>query len=430
MPLIQPQHPKPKTHRYAGPPRVLLAASVLALALVGLAALAVRGVSVPAPTGPHAVGRTTYRWVDETRPEVMTDDPNDRRGVVVHVWYPAEPVSNAVPAAYLPDYRALRPALTRSREFGALKAWAVGLVHGHALADPPVAAAAGIYPVLIFLPGNHTNAGLYAGLLTDLASHGYIVAAIDHPYDVEAVRLPDGRTAIFPEARWPALAASADAIERYAQFYRQRVDVRASDAVFVLDQLTRLNGGSGQRLSGWLDLTRVGVLGHSVGGVAAPQACQRDRRFLACLNLDGLTGGQPFYPDDYGQGPAQPFLLLTKSAEAPSDETLARWQITRAEWEATTAETDTRVNKLFEMVAAGSYRVTIDGAQHDSFTDGPLLTTAAFGGGRGPARRQLAIERAYVRAFFDHYVRMPGSQAPLTALEGYPEVRFESWGRH
>ena len=44
---------------------------------------------LPDPTGPHAIGRVSYEWVDQDRAEIYSADAEDRRELVVWVWYPA-----------------------------------------------------------------------------------------------------------------------------------------------------------------------------------------------------------------------------------------------------------------------------------------------------------------------------------------------------
>jgi hypothetical protein len=65
-----------------------------------------------------------------------------------------------------------------------------------------------------------------------LASHGYIVAAVDHPYDDIAVRLSDGR--VVKQAKEPAGG------EELLRYQRERVRVRMDDVRFVLDQIMRI----------------------------------------------------------------------------------------------------------------------------------------------------------------------------------------------
>jgi hypothetical protein len=63
----------------------------------------------------------------------------------------------------------------------------------------------------------------------DLASHGFVVVAIDHPYSVAIVVLPDGRTAIQAGSGAPVVP------------FETRVGVHAADLRFALDEMTRLD---------------------------------------------------------------------------------------------------------------------------------------------------------------------------------------------
>src|SRR4030095_9904007 len=55
---------------------------------------------LPAPTGPYAVGRTVFNWVDESRVDLLS--PKGYREIPVWVWYPASPPSDAQKAEWLP----------------------------------------------------------------------------------------------------------------------------------------------------------------------------------------------------------------------------------------------------------------------------------------------------------------------------------------
>ena len=59
-----------------------------------------RAVALPAPTGPYAVGRAAYDWVDPAREDPFVA-PGTRRELLVWVWYPAAPAPGAAPALYL-----------------------------------------------------------------------------------------------------------------------------------------------------------------------------------------------------------------------------------------------------------------------------------------------------------------------------------------
>lgn len=119
----------------------------------------------------------------------------------------------------------------------------------------------------------------------ELASHGYLVAALDHPYDSAAVVLTDGRTI-------RSRTASTGDRDKDTALSAGWTAVRAADLRFVLTQLDRLGRGEiADPLTGRLDTGRVAVAGHSMGGAAALQAARRDRRFDAVMDLDGYPHG-------------------------------------------------------------------------------------------------------------------------------------------
>ena len=136
-----------------------------------------------------------------------------------------------------------------------------------------------------------------------------------------------------------------------------------------------------------MDLSRVAVMGHSLGGISAAQACGASTQFLACLNLDGLQQGGPFSTTVNPEPPDQPFMMNTKEEQLHP-----------------------AIIALFEAVPSGSYRVVILAATHDSFTDGPLLLPSLL-----PLPNQAdeitSHVRAYTLAFFEQSLR--GQPDPL-----------------
>src|SRR6185436_13616693 len=100
------------------------------------------------------------------------------------------------------------------------------------------------YPVVLFSPGNGTNIEFYSSLASEIASHGYIVVGLNHPYDVPAVLLSDGSIAGYDKAQW---ALKPGAHQKYTQ---ERIKVRTQDVLCALDQLTRLNSDSNNPFAG------------------------------------------------------------------------------------------------------------------------------------------------------------------------------------
>lgn len=366
-------------------------------------------VTLPAPTGELAIGEQQLHWTDTAREEELTADGGDDREVTVHLWYPTSTGGSEV-APYVPELDDLKPVLDHDTK----RVWKNVLPH--AVLDAPVLDA-DPFPLIVFSHGNDMIGAQYTFLVEELVSHGYVVAAIDHPYDARAVLLASGSPVGFLEDAWPALPPPADdgapdPDSDYARFYRSRVEVRSADATFVLDTLA-----ADDPLG--VDLERVGFAGHSVGGVTAGQVCMDDARVGACVNLDGDWGGGPFYLQD-GVAFEQPYLMLTKPFEATDDQ-LADWGLMRDEWEALIAA---QRDEYFGAVTGGSWRVVLDGATHESFTDEPYAFAALEGDDTTAAKEKMRIVRAYVLGFFDMTLR----DTP-TALFDSPEdgVTVEAW---
>ena len=50
---------------------------------------------LPKPGGEFMVGTTSFVFIDNSRPETFTPDPDNKRLIYVQVWYPAEPTVGA-----------------------------------------------------------------------------------------------------------------------------------------------------------------------------------------------------------------------------------------------------------------------------------------------------------------------------------------------
>jgi hypothetical protein len=297
---------------------------------------------LPDPTGPYAVGRTVMGWTDTARLEEATDNPDDWREVIVQVWYPAIAGSGDVTGYFL-NLDLISSALIESGEVSALEVWGLRFMRSHSRADAELSNSQSTYPLVLFSPGNGTNMEFYAALAEDLASHGHIVAGINHPYDVAAVQLEDSGVAVFAEIPFMDLESHQAAVAR-------RIDVRAADARFVLDRLAELNTQPGSPFAGRLDLERVAVVGHSLGGITAAEVCRTDARVQSCANLDGLQAGGPFSARPDPQLPNQPFLFITKEENLHPN-----------------------VLEMLDRSPGGATLIQVSGAKHNSFTDGPLL---------------------------------------------------------
>lgn len=331
---------------------------ILVAGLAGAAATAVH-LGLPEPSGSYPVGRTSMTWADPSRPETHTEDPSDTREVLATIWFPAEEGTGSGS-----EYIETAEGLVSSGEISRPAAAALRFVRDPARPGAKVSSDRETYPVVIFSPGNATNAGFYASIVEDLASHGYIVVGIDHPYQVAAVKLGDGEVAVYDKAAERSPAAG-------------KIRERVADIRLALDRLVELNA-AGESVGASLDLSRVGIMGHSNGGIAAVEACRADARLSACMNIDGQLAGGPFSYEEQAGPPEQPFMYLTKEPEIHP--VLA---------------------ERFEAGGPGTFLVVVPAAAHDHFGDGALFKPT-FNPFARTSDNVIEVARGFSRAFFDH----------------------------
>ncbi len=386
----------------------------ITLAFCSIAGAQERGpITLPSPTGPFPVGHIGFQWVDDKRPEPMGKDRSSKRQILVHVWYPAETDTRKQPTPYLQNYRTLISALgeqSLEKEFGAAHASLMaGKLLSHSVLNSKPARTAGKLPVLLFSHGVNTLALEYTAQLEDLASHGYLVAAIDHVYDSLATVFPDGRVVRFAAEAWK---------QGGREHENERLTVWAEDLRFALNQLAKCNSDQRCSLHGRMDLDRVGAFGHSVGARATARACQQDARIKACINEGALDRGFPFAADANGHSMDQPFLMISRPVifpDNPSEEELTKLKMSRAQFHETVAS----IRKFWLSIRGGSSWVQIrsETFQHNSFTDSSFLAPRQESKARS-ALHDLVVIRAYVRGFFDQHVRgLTGRDLAASSME-------------
>lgn len=254
----------------------LITAALVAAGLLALTAGTARA-GVPAPTGPHHVGR-----VDT----VLT---SGARSIPVSIWYPTTSTGSA---PYIPA----STAVVRAQLAAEAAMWlrTPGAAPAMTTATLPVAEGGPLagdrLPVVVWSPGMGTPRWLASGLLMDLASRGYVVIAIDHTGESPAVEIRGQvRTGTPPTSGDPT-------------YMRTQLDTRVADARLVLDRLDAL-----PVVGGHLDHARIAMAGHSYGGQTTVTAMAADARIRTGIVLDGSAGW-----DGVAPAPAldRPVLLL------------------------------------------------------------------------------------------------------------------------
>jgi hypothetical protein len=233
-------------------------------------------------------------------------------------------------------------------------------------------------------------------MLQNLASEGYFCVSIGHTYDT-VIQFPDGETV------WQIMRAGEDP--------ELVTRLRAEDAIFSLSQLADVAflkqiPGLGPET---LDLNRVGIFGHSIGGAAALEAIGMDRRINGGVNLDGAFQGKQITV-----GTERPFLVIS----APKDK----------------GDEDETLVKTWEHLTGWKAALEIEGAVHMSFTDcGTYYKLLDVLDIVDPKRkhlgaidplRMMVVQSTYLKAFFDFLLK-DGSDDMFRSLnQAFPEVKI------
>jgi hypothetical protein len=264
----------------------------------------------------------------------------------------------------------------------------------------------GPYPIILFGPGLNTTRLFYSATAAQIASFGYTVLTLDHPYETDIVEFPDG-TVIYGGNVVGDLNNTAPLLKA--------LDIRSTDARFVLDVLGvpfATETEDGRR-------ARVGYVGQSFGGAAAAAAMLNDTRIVGGVNLDGYMFGPVLNAGIGRPGIHQSFLLWGSvghnSSSDPSWgrflETVRRWD--PQEW-------------VLELSLAGS--------NHGS--SGDFGTIADVAGWRRDKElidafcgeilgsRAMEIFGAYIDAFMQMTLRGEGEGLLAGPDEEFPEVLF------
>lgn len=373
--------------------RAAVSLALIAAAVAGTW-LWVRSYRLPPPTGSYPVGTTILNLTDASRPGTAG---GSARMLVVQLWYPA--AASKVRRAM---YR--RPAETTF--ITRYLSW----IPTHSWLDAPVSTDGAPFPVLLYghrWGGERTQ---NTALAQDLASHGYVVAAIDHPGNSSRVLLGDGRVVTGDEDMdRPATASARIAL------WNDTLEVWAADDEFVLNQLARLDADPRSVLHGRLDTGHAGAFGHSFGGAAALRLCGRDPRIRGAVNLDGYSFGALS-----SRTAAQPVMIVYEQEVADR-----RQQLLSSGLPGTIDDQMDRADNAAvdaNLLRFGGLRLYVQGAQHMDFSDQPLLPPLHPGHGTGPIApgRADLIVRQTVLAFFDRVLR--GKPAPALEPGAFREV--------
>lgn len=362
-------------------------------------------LSLPSPTGPHRIGTVSLHLVDRSRRDPWVPS-HPLRELMVQLWYPAARTVGFPHARYIPGLAGRSLDAQTAQALGT--SVPTGTFHAlstHAYQGAPIAHAgrAG-WPVIVFSPGDGMDRSSLTTFAEDLASHGFAVVGIDHTHDAGQVEFPGGRV----EVAQPIPPESAD----------EETLVRTADARFVLDQITRLNDGTNPDVDHRpvpdfrhrLDLTRIGMFGHSHGAETTAEAMLQDPRIVAGTGLDGGVSARVATA-----GLHTPFMVISGDSSAGHP------------------KTEENLTTLWPHLTGWNRWLRLLGSGHLAFTDfetfaprldtPPTIRRALFG--TLDPRRAVTIERTYLLAFFVQQLDHRHERLLDQPSSHYPEMIFE-----
>ncbi len=323
---------------------------------------------LPKMTGKYEVTTVNYTYTDASRIETFTNTGENRK-VNVEFWYPKD--------------------------------------------------SGGTYPLVVFSHGAFGVKASNTSTFMDLASNGYVVCSIDHPYDSLYTIGSDGHLiTVDPSFLQEVTGVNNGKYDEAAIFKLEQkwMKLRTADIHFVLDTIlahTKVAGSDA--VYQLIDTEKIGLMGHSLGGAASAQVARERNDIDAVINLDADLLGEYL---DYVDGK---YVMNDKVYPVPIL-TIFADDMMRLIAAIPDANTVVAV-KHVSATAPKAYEVHITGTDHQSLTDLPLVSpflvsmitnSVKKAGGGETADKYYVIEKMndIVLVFFNVYLKGEGNFNP------------------
>lgn len=274
-------------------------------------------------------------------------------------------------------------------------------------------------PLVIF---SHGAFGYYqsnASTFMELASHGYVVVSLDHPYHSFFTKDSSGKTILVDmDFFQSALTIGSNKEAEVYDITSKWMELRIDDMNFVIDTLKKA-GETEQLSDSWyygkdskntiqkiikiIDFDKIGLIGHSMGGATSVSVGRRED-ISAVIDLDGtMLGEETGVVDGVIQVNENPYptpLLTVDSQSHYAD----RKEAQKAGY--------VYPNNVILKNAKQGYQTYFKGAEHMNFTDLPLFSPfLAKNLGVGTVDPGECIDKvnALVLQFYDCFLKDSGT---------------------
>ncbi|QWU16221.1 Platelet-activating factor acetylhydrolase, isoform II [Paenibacillus sophorae] len=319
---------------------------------------------LPKVTGEYKVATATYTYTDNSRIEAFTDT-GKHRFVNVEFWYPQH--------------------------------------------------ADGTYPLLVFSHGAYGIKSSNTSTYTELASHGYVVVSIDHPYHSFYTAAADGTKAMINSEYYREVSnANKEGIYTVEELYgliQKWMKLRTDDMNFVIDTILEKSKSDSNPIYQHINTAKIGVFGHSMGGAASVWLGRERDDVHAVVNIDAPLFSELSYDEDTDDLVATNKTYTTPLLNIYSDDV----------WRQLDNNSTYAANKAADRNFSEVYTVHFQGAKHLSLTDLPLFSPVLANmlqGGKATIDTYYCIEteNQIILNFFDYVLKGIG---PFTPKETY-----------
>ena len=289
---------------------------LLVFTIVTIPAIVFPQYKDPEMTGGYKVKTSSYTFTDTNRIETFTDTGKNRK-LTVEFWYPEEVEEK--------------------------------------------------YPLIVFSHGAFGVKMSNSSTFMELASNGYIVCSIDHPYHAAGTVDTDGKLTIgSSEFMQEVIDANSDIYSEKEQFqlFDKWMNLRTDDIDFVIDNILKNTENNSGEVYGLIDTNKIGLMGHSLGGAASTQLGREREDIGAVINLDGSMLGEYSINENgnivINEEP-YPLPLLNFYSEYVINELIADPEYVYP-------------NKYITSISPKAFETYIKGSNHMSYTDLPLFS--------------------------------------------------------
>ncbi|KGM45040.1 dienelactone hydrolase family protein [Neobacillus niacini] len=314
----------------------------------------------PKVNGEYEVATATYTYIDKNRMEEFTDK-EDHRSVNVEFWYPNK--------------------------------------------------ANKTYPLLVFSHGATGIKSSNTSTYTELASHGYVVVSIDHPYHSFYTVSEDGtRAVINTDYNREVSNANKEGIyskEETYELIQKWMKLRTDDMNFVIDTILTKVKTDKTPIYQHIDTEKIGVFGHSMGGAASVWLGRERNDIDAVVNIDAPFFSELVYNKIVDEFVSRDEYFNTPLLNIYSDDV----------WGQLDSNSTYVANKPSNEQFKNAYIVHFKGSKHLSLTDLPLFSPILANilqGGKADIDKYYCIETAneLILKFFDDELKGIGHFTP------------------